>query len=852
MLWRLCDDTMGKMIKGLRNKNCDLCKLCRNAEDVCEIGFGSTKAKIMVVSKMPNSGTYQKMIEDALVGVGINLAEVYWTSALKCRNFEDNASNADVKACRVYLDQEIAEVKPEWILAFGNEALLATTGHSGIMKYRAKVIEKNGCKVIATIAPAAVSRNPGQKASWDADVQFFAAQVNEKSAKIGEPDILYVTTKKSFDKLQKVLKKTEVLSYDIETNGFDEFAKDSAIVSLAGTSQLKSGKVICWSLPLWHPQSPFRSQWRKALKLIAPYFETIPKQVAHNGKFDARWLREFDVPAKVTYDTMLACHLLDENRLKGLKAQANARFGVGDWSIDTRELVATPIMDVLRYNALDTWYTYHLYLETKQELIEQPRVLRIFAKLTMPANEMLIEAERRGIWIDREKLATNTKIAFDMRDEIDRKLMEYVPVSHEPEEHCVLCKSGEHIGTLSWPKNSKGKPVEVNFNPSNFARWWLFDHLGLPILARGKEKQDGSPGDPSMSEAVMMALKGAHPVIDLLMERSKWQKYCSSFLTTYDEIADENDRLHTTFKLAGTVTGRLSSGKVDQDKITSKRTVIRGVNVQQVPRDPFIRGLFGAAPGWKFVEADFSQIELRVVAFLARDRTMMHLYQTGQDIHLATAANVLGVPASKVTKEDRKKAKAVNFGFVYGMGWRKFIQTAFEKYELHFSEAEAQQVRKLFFEQFRGLLPWHARQRRLVNEYGRVQSPLGRVRHLPDIFSGDQGVRAEAERQAINSPVQSFASDMTMLSMLMINEKFKVKGLEAYVIGTVHDALLFEVRDDHVGHALPIIKDTMENLPLEKKFGVHLDVPIVSDLKVGSHWGDARELDPDEVYDWQG
>ena len=338
-------------------------------------------------------------------------------------------------------------------------------------------------------------------------------------------------------------------------------------------------------------------------------------------------------------------------------------------------------------------------------------------------------------------------------------------------------------------------------------------------------------------------------MVDLLLERSKWQKYCSSFLTSYDELADLNDRIHTVFKLAGTVTGRLSSGKEDAEKLTAQKNV-RGVNIQQVPRDNFIRGMFGAAPGYTFVEADFSQVELRVVAFLSRDKTMMHLYQTGQDIHLATASNVLGIPMSQVTKDDRKKAKAVNFGFVYGMGWRKFILTAFSKYELTFTEEEAQQIRRLFFEQFSGLFPWHSRQRRLVNQYGRVQSPLGRIRHLPDIYSGDQGVRAEAERQAINSPVQSFASDMTMLSMLEIHKQFESLDLEGHIIGTVHDALLFEVKNDQVGQCLPIIKDTMENLPLERKFGVVLDVPIISDLKVGTHWGDARELTPDEVYNW--
>lgn len=826
---------MIKRILQIRDSECALCKMNQTAEKVCQMGEGNPRGDIMVVSKMPNSSNYQQLIEDALRESGLDPDRAYFTAAIKCRSFDQDPSSADVKLCRTYLEQEIALIKPKWILAFGNEALLATTGHSGITKYRSKVIPRqlgdHKYEVIPTIAPAAVNRNPGQREGWYADIRFFCAQVLNKTAKVKPPGIFYVDAKEKFEQLKVILRRTKILSYDLETSGFDEFAPDAGIVSIAGTSQLGDGRVIVWALPLRHPGSPFRNNWVKVLKVLKPYLEHIPKQVAHNGKFDARWLRHFGVNMRVTYDTMLACHLLDENRLKGLKAQATARFGVADWSIDTGKLMQTPIKQVLKYNALDTFYTYHLYLETKAELAEQPRLARIFLKLTIPANEMLIECERRGIWIDRQKLATNTKVAFDMRDEVDKKLAAFLP----PQE--------------KWPIDNRGRPREVNWNPSIFARWFYFDHLGLPVIERGKDKPDGRLGDPSMAEAVMLELKGQHPAVDIHLERTKWQKYCSSFLTTYDEMADANDRIHTTFKLAGTVTGRLSSGKADAEKVTATKK-IRGVNIQQVPRDPFIRGMFGAAPGYTFVEADFSQIELRVVAFLSRDRTMMRLYQTGQDIHLATAANVLGIPLSSVTKEDRKKAKAVNFGFVYGMGWRKFIATAFEKYELIFTPEEAQNIRRLFFEQFKGLQPWHAKQRRLVNQYGRVQSPLGRIRHLPDIFSGDEGVRAEAERQAINSPVQSFASDMTMLSMLLINEQFQASGIEGHVIGTVHDALLFEIKDEYVAKALPIIKDTMENLPLERKFGVHLDVPIVADLKVGTHWGSARELEPEEVYNY--
>jgi len=813
---------------------CTKCKLHRDVDEVCEMGFGPRNAEVMVVSKMPNSDTYQRMIEDSLLRSGLDPSKVFYTSALKCRNFELSSGNAQVKACKDYLDKEIYEIDPEWILSFGNEALFATTGHSGIMKYRTKELEKNGRKVIATISPAAVHRNPGQKTSWESDLQFFAAQVKGKSGTVKFPGMVFINTKEKFEALKTLLRETELLCYDVETVGFNEFDPQGAIVSLSGTSITKSGNVVVWGLPLYHPGSPFRRNWRIALKQIAKYFKKIKKQIAHNGKFDARWLRRFGVKAKVTFDTMLACHLLDENRLKGLKPQVTSRFGIPDWSVDTDKLLDMPIKQVLWYNGQDTYYDYHLYLEIRAELVEKRRLLRIFKFITMEANELLIEAERRGIWIDRQRLATNAKIARDMRDELEQQLHKWIP---EPSDK------------IGWPHQGKrAKFADVNFNASNWLRWWLFDYLKLPVLERGKPKDttEGElPGAPSVKEAVMLELKPMHPAVKILLDRVKWQKYSSSFFPAYEELADENDRIHTTFKLAGTVTGRLSSAKEDADKV--RRVDNRGVNIQQVPRDPLVRGLFGAAPGFTFVEVDFSQIELRVVTFLSRDRTMLRLYRNGEDIHLATAAWVMGLPPSRITKEDRKKAKAINFGFVYGMGAKKFVLTAFEKYELKFSLDEALEIRKLFFQQFKGLLPWHARQRRIVNDHGRVTSPIGRVRNLPDIFSEDWKVRAEAERQAINSPVQSFASDMNLMAMIESAKKFKKRKIEGYALGTVHDATLFEIKTEHLGIALPILKNTFENLPLKRNFGVDLDVPIVADIKVGTHWGDAQELSEWEI-----
>jgi DNA polymerase-1 len=826
-----------KIAAAIRDPECDLCKLCRGADEVCVTMSGPRQAEVMVVGRMPDSSAILSLKKD-LEDLGMDPTTMAFTSAVKCINFDANVGKNDIKACRPYLEAEIAKVKPKWILTLGNEPLQSLTNHSGIMKYRGKVMEhSSGAKIFPTISPNAVLRNPGQRPSYLADLKLFQADMLGKEDTIPMPKIKKVASKERLKWLAEQLDRSELLSYDVETFSTpagNEWAPDAQIISLSGT-MLVDDELVVWALPLSHPESPFRKSWRSVLRFLAPHLERVPKQVAQNGKYDCRWLRHFGVRMKVTFDTMLAVHLLDENLPKSLKTQALMRLGVRPWAIDTKDLRTTPINQVLRYNALDTYYTYFVYLDAKAELKDHPRLARLLAFMMMPANEILIDVERLGVWIDREKLQTNSKIAYDMRAEIDQKLMSWVPKDD-----------------LGWPVNAKGKAVAVNFNPSNFLRWFLFEHLKFPIIRRGKDKDDGSLGWPSVAEDVMLELRmnHPHPVVDLLMERSKWQKYCSAFLSSYEELLDENDRIHTTFKLYGTVTGRLSSGKNEADKITA-RAPIRGVNLQQVPRDPFIRGLFGASPGYTFVEADFSQIELRVVAFISGDRTMRHLYQTNQDIHVATASWVLGIPQSQVSKEDRKKAKAVNFGFVYGMYPRKFVYTAFTKYDVVFTLAEAEGIRAAYFEQFPGLLPWHNRQKRLVHEYRRVQSPIGRIRHLPDIDSSNRAVQMEAERQAINSPVQSFASDMTMLSMIEIHRRFQDMGIDGHFISTVHDSLLFEIKTPEVARALPVIKDTMENLPMRKRFGVELDVPIVADIQVGKCWGETRELTTEEVYDYK-
>lgn len=811
----------------LRDPQCTRCPLgsqVRSPSDVCAIP-PPHQADVMVITKIPASSRAKAEVLEFMAEAGWGDEKIYWTGAVKCRTF-DSPTKTEVKTCAsVYLQKEIQAVKPRVIICIGNEALLAATGRVGITKYRGQTFECGGVPTFATISPAMVRRNPGLHDGLVADFRFMLnILTGDNASGVRFPEnIRYIIgpgDDGSFFDMYRDIAKAEGASVDIETNGFDEGAPDARIVSIAITLWGKgaSAPERVWAVSLAHPDETRRTSWQGVMSNINKALLRVPKIVAHNGKFDLRWIHRHTRGDKLqlTFDTMLAAHLLNENRPKGLKPLAQTLLGVEAWAIDTRSLDDTPIEEVLRYNALDTWYTAYLYFIFRQQLTEQPRLARIMTKIMVPASNAFTEIEAKGIYVHRDVLEKNAREAETMLKRIDKALMKYVP---------------EDI------------PVEVNFNPSTFSRWLLFTHLGLPVLQRGKTGLDGTPGMPSMAEGVLERLQKdhPHPVLKGMLMRVSWQKLTSSFFRPYLEQIDDESRIHTTFKLTGTVTGRLSSGKADADKVTG-RVQNRGVNLQQVPRDTSVRGIFGAPEGSVFLEFDYSQIELRVAAFLARETNMLHLYQTGQDIHTRMAMRMTRKPQGEVTKGERKKAKAVNFGFLYGMGAAKFMDTAWNNYGVEVSEDEANHFRRTFFEEFPELRRWHARQRKLAAKYKRVESPLGRVRHLPDIDSKDNGVKAEAERQSINSPVQSFASDLTLLSLVIVDRLLKKRGLKARSVGTVHDAMNLEVPISEIREVVPLVKYVMENLPIEKWFGITIDVPIIADGAIGTYWGGAEEI----------
>lgn len=789
----------------IRNPNCELCPLYEEAEFVCLMGDGPRRAKVMVVGEAPGAreddehrafvGPAGQLLDKTLRAAGLAREQVYITNACKCRPPDNRTpTRGEAKICSTtYLARELQKVRPDHVLILGNTALQAVVGRSGITKHRGKTYDLvSGATALATFHPAAILRNPRYSDEFRADVNRLGRMVR------GEKDgvktrVALINTSSKLRALVRAGMKAEVNSYDVETTGLQEWIPGAGIVSISFTFETGQSYVV----PLWHSQSPWKN-WIKALHYLKPMLERDDcKYVAHNGKFDCRWLAHFGVYVPQTFDTMLAAHMIDENRSKGLKPLAQVILGVDAWDIgeDVKDAYNTPIKRLAVYNGKDTDYTLRLYHEFKRQLKEEPRIARVFAKLMMPASNALTKIEMVGLYADQHRIQVRLKEARQRKHKIMRTLIK-----------------------------KHGAPGGINFNSPQQLAKWLFGDLKLPMI------EETAKGAPSTKEAVLLKLGRLHPAPALLIEYRLWTKRINTYLEPWLEAAraDKRSRIHSTYKLFGTVTGRLSS---------------EGPNLQQVPREPFMRTCLGAPPGWKFVEADFSQVELRIAAMLAGESRMLRAFNTGADIHTQTASELSGKPADSLTKEERKKGKSSNFALIYDVGPQTLLDYMWEKFQIEVSLEESQGIINRFFKLYPRFRPWHDRQRRLAARYGRVSSPIGRVRHLPDMRSSNPSVRAEAERQAINSPVQSCASDLMLLALIRLSDLLPARV--AWIVGTVHDAILFQVREDSVEAVAPIIKEVMEDLSVvKKKFGCIITVPIEAEVKVSQFWGDPKA----EVY----
>ena len=340
----------------------------------------------------------------------------------------------------------------------------------------------------------------------------------------------------------------------------------------------------------------------------------------------------------------------------------------------------------------------------------------------------------------------------------------------------------------------------------------LFEQLQLDNKAK-KSKT----GQYSTSEEVLLALKPKHPVVGMILAYRELKKLISTYISalpTY--INPETGKIHTTYNQTVTATGRLSSSNPNLQNLPIRSE--RGQLIRQavIPDD-----------GCLFLSADYSQIELRLMAHFSQDPHMVEAFRSGQDVHAATAAKIFGVPIEEVTKDQRRQAKTANFGIIYGISAFGLAQ------QLDCSRAEAKALIDGYFAAFPGVIDYIERQKQLAREQGYAVTLFGRKRYLPDILSHNATVRSFAERNAVNSPIQGTAADIIKMAMVTIHRRLKEEGLRAQMIMQVHDELNFNVPVNEVDRVREIVVSEMQNV-------VHLTVPLIADCGVGTNWLEAH------------
>ena len=405
----------------------------------------------------------------------------------------------------------------------------------------------------------------------------------------------------------------------------------------------------------------------------------------------------------------------------------------------------------------------------------------LYQEVELPLSAVLREMEQAGVRID-----------VDMLKQAEEQLNAELQVLEQQ-----IYASAEATFNINSPK----QVGEV-----------LFDQLKLDAKAK-KSKT----GQYSTSEEVLLALKPKHPVVGMILEYRELKKLISTYISalpTY--INPETGKIHTTYNQTVTATGRLSSSNP---------------NLQNLPirseRGQLIRQAVIPDEGCVFLSADYSQIELRLMAHFSQDPHLVEAFRSGQDVHAATAAKIFNVPIEEVTKDQRRQAKTANFGIIYGISAFGLAQ------QLDCSRSEAKALIDGYFAAFPGVIDYIERQKELAREQGYAITLFGRKRYLPDIVSHNATVRSFAERNAVNSPIQGTAADIIKMAMVTIHRRLKEEGLKAQMIMQVHDELNFNVPMDEVDKVREIVVGEMQNV-------VHLTVPLIADCGVGKNWLDAH------------
>ena len=609
----------------------------------------------------------------------------------------------------------------------------------------------------------------------------------ELETEVHEKDYQCILTNTQLDEWIAKLTSCEAFAFDTETDNVDHFHARLVGISLSVTPHQAA------YIPLAHQYLgvPEQLPLNHVLAKLKPILENPQiKKIVQNAKFDYSVLANYGIQVQgIAYDTMLESYVLNSTQRHDMDSMAKrylkyktitydelTKVGRKQSSIDTIDVEKTT-----QYAAEDADITLQLHQKLWPQLEKNEKLTKLFSDIEMPLAIILADMERTGVLVDAEQLKAYSK-------ELSK----------------ILKDTEEELQFLAGEKFNPGSPKQIQAI--------LFDKHQLPVLKKTPK------GDPSTSEEVLNELANTY----VLPRKILYYRGLAKLKNTYTDklplmISPIDHRIHTNYNQIGTVTGRLSSNDPNLQNIP--------VRTEEGRR---IRQAFIAPKGYKIISADYSQIELRIMAHLSQDKSLLNAFAHDKDIHRVTASEILSKPEPEVTAEERRRAKAVNFGLIYGMSAFGLSK------QINIPRKEAKFYIDRYFERYPGVQVYMDRIRQQASEQGYVETLSGRRLYLPKISSSRVNEKRGAERAAINAPMQGTAADIIKTAMIKMSEWIKTQPNDNIrMLMQVHDELVFEVKEELVSEYSKSIKSIMENC-------YQLSVPLKVDVGIGNNWDEAH------------
>ncbi|NWL05041.1 DNA polymerase I [Pseudomonas hunanensis] len=632
--------------------------------------------------------------------------------------------------------------------------------------------------------------------SWVAEVQREAARAGNEVAPVEvpaakvEPTYETILDQARFEAWLDKLRQAPLFAFDTETTGLD--AQKAQLVGLSFAVAPHEAAYV----PLAHDYEGAPAQLDRDAVLLAlkPLLEDPAKaKVGQNAKYDINILANGSPAIEmrgVAYDTMLESYVLNSTATRHDMDSLAQKYL--DHTTIAFEDIAGKGAKQLTFNQInldkagpyaaeDADITLRLHQALQARLAQTPSVQPVLMDIEMPLVPVLAKIERQGALVDAALLHVQSGELGVKMGELEQRAYEL---------------AGEEFNL--------GSPKQLGAI--------LYDKLGMPVLSKTAK------GQPSTAEAVLdeLALLG-YPLPEVLMQYRSLSKLKSTYTDKLPgQINPRTGRIHTSYQQAVAATGRLSSSDPNLQNIPIRTAEGRR-----------IRQAFIASPGYKLLAADYSQIELRIMAHLAKDEGLLHAFRNDLDVHRATAAEVFGVALQDVTTDQRRKAKAINFGLIYGMSAFGLAK------QIGVDRKQSQDYIDRYFARYPGVLAYMERTRAQAAEQGFVETLFGRRLYLPDINAKNPALRKGAERTAINAPMQGTAADIIKRAMVNVDNWLSESGLDARVILQVHDELVLEVREDLVQQVKDEIRQHMSQ-------AAQLDVPLLVEAGIGANWDEAH------------